>query len=87
MAFTDNQTPQMIHACEGMGWIILQACASCGTCRDGKAEPFKACPWKTVYCCQKSCQVTHWKEHKLVCPYHAKRKQQKEGSSKSNEMK
>jgi len=58
----------------------LDVCAGCGAeaplC-EADALKFMNCPCKLVCYYQKSCQVAHWKQHKLVCSYQAKQKELK----------
>jgi hypothetical protein len=42
-----------------------RCCAQCGTTTSEKLQKCSAC--KTVYYCNRECQVAHWKRHKPVC--------------------
>ena len=41
----------------------------------------KNCPCRSKSYCQKSCQVADWNEHKKVCPWNAKRKEERKAAN------
>lgn len=57
-------------------------CSTTMNAQKFRYNTLKYCPCKTVGYCQKSCQAAHWDEHKVVCPYRAKRKKEKQQTKK-----
>ena len=52
--------------------VVVPADQTCDNCSTLMLSP-KQCPCETVLYCSKSCQLSHWKSHKQVCPFRAKK--------------
>jgi len=51
----------------------------CSNAENGTGN-LKNCPCRSKSYCQKSCQVADWAEHKKVCPWNAKRKEERKAA-------
>jgi tetratricopeptide (TPR) repeat protein len=56
----------------GAGCVVVPPDQTCDNCTASMLSP-KQCPCETVLYCSKSCQLSHWKTHKQVCPFRAKK--------------
>jgi tetratricopeptide (TPR) repeat protein len=60
----------------GAGCVVVPPDQTCNNCSTLMLSP-KQCPCETALYCSKSCQVSHWKIHKQVCPLRAKKTDRK----------
>jgi tetratricopeptide (TPR) repeat protein len=56
----------------GAGCVVVPPDQICDHCNTLMYSP-KQCPCEAALYCSKSCQVSHWKSHKQVCPLRAKK--------------